>query len=352
MTQRSAGESELEITPTSSIRALEWRGVADLRLTTVATPVPGPDEVRVTVAFAGICGSDLSMIDGVWQDASPGRVLGHEGSGVVDAVGADVQDVKIGSHVAMKVTSACGICRDCRDGVPSLCQYRTRHGGCWSDAIVVPRHSVYDVPRDLDLATAALAEPLSCALEAWERVSSKLGDDVVIVGGGTIGLLLTRLASAGGARRVVLVTRDTSKSALATQFGATTTIQSRAVISDTASDVRSVLGGTPDVVFEAAGVAASTELALALTRRGGTLALVGCGHTSDVVRVRPHDLVERDLRIVSSFGENFAMARALRLLSMLDFAPIITDSFPLAEYKRAIERAKTGGIKVLFRPHS
>lgn len=324
-------------------RSVVWRDDGTIDLESTEVPSLDSHDVRVRVAYAGICGSDLKMLHGDWEGAKRGRVMGHEGSGVVEGVGPSVSDIEIGARVTWEPTAACRECDDCRRGCPGLCTHRLRHGGCWAEWVVLPRSAVFVLPRDVDLQVGALAEPLACALHAYELGHVPTGASVAIVGGGTIGMMLACLASMLGARSVVVVSRQQTKEGVAVALGA-----SALVTTDTVAGVRGACDGGPEIVFEAAGTAASTQLALALPMRGGRVVIVGAGDTNAVVQMRPHEIFERALAIVGSYAHGNDMGRAVGLLHKVDLRAIITDVFPLVDVDAALARAATGGIKVLL----
>lgn len=330
--------------------AVVFRGVNNLRFQQRTATEVGEHEVGIRVAYAGICGSDLSIISGEWPGAwQVGRTMGHEASGVVEAVGSHVTDIEVGTAVTWEPMGPCGVCRQCRDGQVGLCAAPNPHEGAWAESVVIPRSAVHVLPVGLDLRLGALAEPLSCSLEAYEQAGLRLDDTVVIIGAGTLGLMLAALAAKGGARSIVVVTRSEAKSRVARRLGATDTVLSSANPDETRAAVVSVLGGTPDVVFEATGVASSYELALSLPARGGRVVAVGAGHAADQAVVNPHDLYRRTIAVTSSRNQNFKMRRAVGLLDRLPLEHLITDTVALHDFETGLAQARTsGGIKVLL----
>lgn len=322
----------------------------DLVWGTAAPRVPEAHEVHVEVAYSGICGSDLSIVGGHWPRSwRPGRVMGHEASGVVVGLGSGVDDLTVGDRVTWEPLGTCGRCDGCREGRPELCGAPVIHEGSWARDAVVPRRAVHRLPDGVDLLTGALAEPLACCLEAYEQAGVRLDDDVVVVGTGALGLMLAALAVLGGARSVVVVARSEEKARLARSVGATATVTGAGGPEATRDEVVALLGRRPDVVFEAAGAPAAVELALALPKRGGRVVLVGAGHPGETVPLEPHAMYVNATTVSCSYSQNGRMARAVRLLERLPLRELVTDVVPLEEFERGLERAATrGAVKVLF----
>lgn len=264
----------------------------------VAEPRAG--EVRVRVAASGVCHSDLSVRDGILPIPLP-AVLGHEGAGVVDAVGEGVEGLEPGDHVVVSWVPQCGTCFFCQRGQPHLCQqadavlltgglldgtprlrldgadlFQMQGTGTFSALTVVSAWSVVKVPEALDLAVAAL---LGCAVltgvgAALNTAEIAPGDTVVVLGCGGVGLNVIQGARIAGADEIVAVDVHANKLAMATALGATVTVD--ATKAEPVAAVRDMTGQRgADVAFEAIGSASTIDQALAMTRRGGQTVLVG-----------------------------------------------------------------------------
>jgi Zn-dependent alcohol dehydrogenase len=279
-------------------------------LTTVGAPLevlndvevdePGPGEVRIAVAASGICHSDLSAQNGDVAFRLP-VVLGHEGSGVVEAVGPDVTRVRPGDHVVVSWVPACGRCFHCLRNEQYLCDAaqqamlsggmpdgttRMSHAGkalhqmavagTFSERIVVPEAGAIPIPSSVDLHTAAL---IGCGVltgvgAAINTASIEPGDTVAVIGCGGVGLNVVQGSVMAGAGRVIAIDRQPSKLALAIRFGASDVVDAGAV--DVAAAVADLTGGRgPDVVFEVIGLQTTITQAVRLARRGGQVVLVG-----------------------------------------------------------------------------
>lgn len=264
-----------------------------LQITDVDLDPPGFGEVLVQIKAAGLCHSDLSVINGDRPRVLP-MVLGHESSGEVVEVGAGVTDLKPGDHVAMVFVPSCGCCHPCLEGRPALCEpgaaantqgtllggerrlrvgqeYMNHHTGvsCFAEYAVVSRRSCVKVNVELSHREAALfgCAVLTGAGAVLNRARVKAGDDVAIVGLGGVGLSALLAAVAAGARRVVAVDLSDEKLALARELGATHTVNPKQVKSD--DDLYDLSGGRVHYGLDMAGAVPAFETAYKLTRRGG-----------------------------------------------------------------------------------
>lgn len=264
-----------------------------LHVTEVELDPPGFGEVLIKIKAAGLCHSDLSVINGDRPRGVP-IVLGHESSAEVVEVGAGVSDLLPGDHVVMVFVPSCGCCNPCMDGRPALCEpgaaantngtllggdrrlhigdeYLNHHTGvsCFADYAVVSRRSCVKVNVDITHREAALfgCAVLTGAGAVINRARIKVGDTAAVVGLGGVGLSALLAAVAAGARRVVAVDLSDEKLALAKDLGATHVINPKHVQSD--SDLFDMAGGHVDYGFDMAGAIPAFETAYKLTRRGG-----------------------------------------------------------------------------------
>ncbi|RTZ47757.1 alcohol dehydrogenase [Candidimonas sp. SYP-B2681] len=264
-----------------------------LSITEVELDPPGPGEVLIKIWAAGLCHSDLSVINGDRPRGVP-IVLGHESSAEVMEVGAGVTDLKAGDHVVMVFVPACGYCNPCMEARPALCEpgalantqgtllggarrlhigdeYLNHHTGvsCFADHAVVSRRSCVKVNVDITHREAALfgCAVLTGAGAVINRARIKVGDTAAVVGLGGVGLSALLAAVAAGARRVVAIDLSDEKLQLAQELGATHVVNPRNVKTD--DDLYDMAGGRVDYGFDMAGAIPAFETAYKLTRRGG-----------------------------------------------------------------------------------
>jgi L-iditol 2-dehydrogenase len=332
--------------PTRSLCAV-WHGVGDLRLEEQPLPPLGATDVLVEIAACGICATDLHLLDGSVPLYKPPKVLGHEMAGTVRALGSGVTNVGLGDAVALDTSVGCGSCAYCHEGYPFACQARTSVAAGFAQFTVVPRTVVYRLPRGVDPARGALAEPLSCALHAVARGGVGAASSVAIVGAGALGLLVLQVARLCGATEVVVSDPDPARRQLAARLGATVTVDpgddDLKAKADQLGDGRGV-----DVAFEAVGAEATIEQAIALPRFGGTVVLVGVAPATARPRFSAYDLFLRELTIRASYIRRTEFGRAVDLLGVLDLEPLITHRFGLKDVHAAVQAARSrAGIRVL-----
>ncbi|MCC6176606.1 MAG: alcohol dehydrogenase catalytic domain-containing protein [Chloroflexi bacterium] len=327
-----------------------WRGIDDVRLERQPLLAPGGREVLVRVAACGICGTDLHLVDGSIPLYTPPRVLGHEMSGTVVAVGPEVRSVDVGAVVTIDPNLPCGACFFCREAQPYMCVRRVPAIGGFAEYILVPEQTVYPLPPGVPVEHGALTEPLSCCVHATELANIRAGGTVAIVGAGTIGLLLLQLAKRNGAALVAVSEPDSGRRALAERLGADVTVNPRA--EDLHERLRAATGGIGvDVAFEAVGSAPTIQAAISLPRRGGTVVLVGVAPGTAEITLRPYDLFERELTIRASFIRAYEFRRAVELLSVLEIEPMLGTRYPLDRIHDAFEAAGSRqGVKTLVIP--
>src|SRR3974390_442870 len=199
----------------------------------VPTPKPAADEVLVAVKACGICGSDVHGMDGSTGRRRPPIIMGHEASGVIESLGRDVTNWSAGDRVTFDSTIYCGRCEYCRRGEINLCDNRRvlgvscedyRQHGAFAEYVAVPQRILYRVPEGVPVEPAALVEPFAIALHAVRRSPPSLNDSVVVVGAGMIGLGLVQALHRAGRGQLIVVDVAAERLALATQLGATHTI--------------------------------------------------------------------------------------------------------------------------------
>jgi len=345
------------------VKAAVWYGARDVRVVDVPAPAPGRGEVAISVAYCGICGSDLhEYADGphavpvTEPHPESGRtaplVLGHEFCGTVTRVGPDVEGLRPGDRVAVEPHYRCGRCPRCLAGEYNLCRHFGFAGlmgdGGLAETAVVPAYMAHRLPEEVSLEQAAVFEPAAVALHALHRSGLQEGETVAVVGLGPIGLLIVQLAALRGAGRVVAADPSPRRRELALRLGA-----AEAVADAGDGALRAAAGGEgADVAFEAVGAETTVRHCLETTRRGGRVTLVGLGGT---VAIDAFALVNNEQSIIASVGYRGVHPELIRLVAEegVDFTAIVTDVIPLRDVVRdGFEALLTNKeqIKVLVRP--
>ncbi len=336
------------------MRASLYTGPGKLSLTTRETPRPGPADLLVQVKACGICGTDLHIFEGEFP-ATSGIALGHEYAGVVAEVGSAVGGITPGSHVAVDPNIPCGICPGCRRGDVHLCDDLqalgvTRHGG-FAEYSVVPSGQAYHVPEAVPFEACAFAEPLSCCLHGLDLAEVRAGDRVLVIGAGSIGLLMLQLVRLSGAAVVVVTEPVEAKRTLALRLGADRALDPGAEAVGAACQDLASIGF--DVVMECVGRPATAAQALGLARRGGRIVWFGVSPPGATVPVEPYLVYRNELTIRAAFINPHTFGRAVALLAQgrIQTKPLVSHHVGLGAIAEAIGSMKAGrAVKVLVLP--
>ena len=343
-----------------------------LSLESVTLDPPGPGEVLVAIKAAGLCHSDLSVINGDRPRPMP-MALGHEAAGVVEALGAGVGDLAVGDHVVMVFMPSCGHCDPCAGGRPALCEPGAaangkgellgggvrlhgeagdlhHHLGCsaFASHAVVSRRSLVKVDADLPFEQAAL---FGCAVltgvgAVVNTAQVRAGQSVVVVGLGGVGLSSVLGALASGASPVIAVDLSEDKLALARSLGAVRTVN--AADADAVEQVRALTGGGADFVFEMAGSVKALEAAWRMTRRGGTTVTAGLPPPEAALAVNVVQLVAEERTLKGSYIGTCVPSRdipryvALFREGRLPVDRLLSGTIPLADINEAFDALAEG----------
>ena len=273
------------------MKAFQVTAPFEFGLAQVATTQPGRSEVKVDVAYAGICGSDLHIIHGQNAFVKFPRVTGHEFSGVVSEVGADVEHIKVGDRVCIDPVISCGTCYPCRINRPNVCTrlqvIGVHRDGGFSEQVCVPQSNVHRLPDSMSLSHAALVEPYSIALNVLDRMQPHPGDSLLIYGAGVIGLTLVQMARALGLTDITVTDVIDERLANARSLGATRTLNGKDV--DVEATMREVTGGEGvPLIVDAACIPALMPRMVRLASPAGRIGLLGFSTT-------PTDLVQLEM---------------------------------------------------------
>jgi len=333
---------------------------------------PKPGEVLLRMAAAGVCHSDISVINGTIY-YNPPVVLGHEGAGIVERVGEGVTYVQPGDHVILSFVTYCGECDMCQTDLVCLCNnYETRMGhllddtcrlhnqagldipqmsriGTMSELSVVPENSLIKIDPDYPLDRAAL---VGCGVTTGVGAVLKTaevepGSSVVVVGAGGVGLNVIQGALIADAAQIIAVDLMESKLEYATQFGATHTINGSDV--DAIEAVQELTKGIgADYVFEAIGNSRAMEQCFAMARPGGAAVIVGIARDDDPISIPPQTLTRREKRLLGSYygssNPRVDMPHYLKLYDegKLKLDELITERYKLEEVNQAFADMKSG----------
>ena len=304
--------------------------------------------------YCGVCGSDLHLIVEGW--GTPGDVLGHEWSGVVSEIGPGVEDFAAGDRVLAVGGPRCGTCAACLAGQPSQCENQDpmtgEFDGAFATHVLTTGSRLMRVPDDMDMRTAALAEPLAVALHAITRAGLDASADVLVQGAGPIGALAAAALLRGG-HRVVVSEPAASRARLARAIGADV-VAPGALATFDMSQVDTVADPAFDAVIDTSGKASAIEVGFQQLRRGGTIVLVGTG--LDRPSFDPNRMIVMELSVCGCFVYDAnGFERAIGLLADPEFpsAELIDDAEygldGIAEAAASLADGTHAG-KVMIRP--
>lgn len=335
---------------------------------------PGPEEVLVRLHASGVCHSDYNAIDGTAETKCP-AVLGHEGGGVVEAVGERVRRVRVGDHVGLSWTPWCGECEECLRGLSHLCAtvwpamatgglmdgtprlsrdgqpvYHFSFLSTFAEACVVPERSCVPIPDDVPFDVAAL---VGCAVTTGvgavlRTAGVRAGERVAIVGCGGVGLSALMGAVVAGAHPIVAVDTVPQKLETALSFGATHTVLWEGGPEATADAVRDASGGGVDYALEATGRPEAMEAAFLSTRKRGAAVLIGIPRSEAVVTLPAMTIPRMERRILGSvYGSSmperdFPLTLELYRAGRLPLDRLISHRLPLDEAERGFELMRSG----------
>ncbi len=286
------------------MKALMFTAIKEQQLLDVPTPViDRPDGVLLKVKSVGVCGSDLHGYTGQSGRRTPPLIMGHEVTAEVVEVGPAVQDLPIGSRVAIQSVEFCGVCPQCLAGRRNVCEKRRLMGmnapGAYAEYVTWPASNLFLLPDTLSYEDGALAEPLSVAVHAVSLAHIRPYDTALVVGAGPIGLLTLAVLKLTGLSQIAVSDASDARLELARALGAQITIN------PTRQNPRQVVneftnGGGVDLAFEAVGISATAQQSVEVTRNNGTV--VWIGNNQRMVEVDMQAIVTRDLRVIGSYG--------------------------------------------------
>jgi L-iditol 2-dehydrogenase len=343
------------------MKALMHTAPLRFEYTDVPKPEPGEDDLLVRVKAVGICGSDVHGYTGKTGRRIPPLIMGHEASGVVEAVGARAREYSAGERVTFDSTVYCNQCPACREGRVNLCQTRTILGvatptfhrqGAMAEYVVVPRWIVHRLPAAVSFEEAALIEPAAVGMHAARITAIDVNDVVVVIGAGQIGLFAMQGARLRGAATLVVLDVREERLAFAKQLGADVVINSGK--GDPAEALRAATGRPEaDVVLEAVGMEQTVQMGMNLVKLGGQVTLIG--NVSPTVQVNLQQIVSKEVVIRGSAAIAGEYPACLNYIAQgrLHVKPMISKIMPLAQGQAAFDalhHQEPGLMKIVLRP--
>jgi 2-desacetyl-2-hydroxyethyl bacteriochlorophyllide A dehydrogenase len=324
---------------------IEKPGIA--RVQTVPVTEVGERGLRIKVMASGICGTDVHIFRGEYLGGYP-VIPGHEFSGVVEEVGGKVTRFRAGDRVAVEPNISCDNCRACLSNRQNFCENWNAVGvtlpGGMAEYAVVPEKAVFGI-GELPFLSGAFVEPLSCVLHGVERARIKLGDRVLILGAGPIGILLSKAIQLRGASEIAQIDLNRSRLELALKSGA----------SRVCTSLDELERDSFDVVVDASGAVSLMERAPEYARKGGTVLWFGVPKRDAKLQLPAFTIFEKGLFLLSSYTSVRNSLQAVELLEKgkIDVAPLVSHQLPLEDFARGveiIEKGAEGVLKVVILP--
>jgi len=328
-----------------NMRALVYNGPKSIRVEDVAVPAVGETDVLIRVKYCGVCGTDIHIYNGEGGAfaVEPPLIMGHEFSGIVEKTGSKVKKVKPGDLVTIDPNDMCGECYYCKNGMEQFCQNVTGYGttvnGGFAQYCVVSEKQVFRFKEGMDALTAAMAEPVSCCIHGIDLCNIKLGDEVLIIGGGPIGLIILQLAKMAGASKVILSEPVAEKRELAMKLGADL------AINPLEEDVPEILKANCkniNVVIECVGNPRTIDNAIQWAGNGATVMMYGLTGPDAEIAVKPDVVFKKELKLTASFINPYTFERTISILESgkVNVRDLITDIVGLEDSVKVFEDEK------------
>jgi len=343
------------------MNAVRFYAPNDIRYEETEIKSPKPDEVRVKIMAALTCGTDLKT----FRRGHPVLIkkvpsgFGHEFSGIIDEVGKNVRDFKIGDRVVAANSAPCGECFFCRRGEYNLCENLEFLNGAYAEYINIParivQKNLIKISDNLSFEEAAFSEPLANVVHGMAKTDIKPGQTVGVVGIGTIGLMFVRLAKLKGAK-VIAAGRNPMKLRLAKEFGGADEVinltkykNPEKIFLDFTEDKKGL-----DVAIECVGLPEIWERMFTLVRKGGMINLFGGCKSGTTINIDTRRLHYDELKVIGVFHhtpEYFREAYRLIESGEVDVKKLLTHTMPLAQTQKALEMVSSGeAVKVFLKP--
>lgn len=314
---------------------------------TVDEPSVGADDVLIKVRAAGICGTDLHIFKGEYEAEYP-LIPGHEFSGEVVAVGANVINFKVGDRVTADPNIPCNRCSSCQRNEPNQCKNLKAIGvtrsGAFAEYVVAPEGNVFAI-GDMTYGAAALIEPLACVVWGIKQVDVQAGDTALVFGAGPMGILVAQSLKQAGAVRVVVTDVVPWRLQMAEQLGATHTIVADA---QQAAKLKAIEPDGYDIVVDATGIPAVLEGTFPYAKARGKIWVFGVTPMGTTVKFPSYEVFRKDLKIIGSFAVNRTFPQSIALIKngAIKVEPLISHQLPLDDFSKGLELAEKDSKRV------
>ena len=326
------------------MKSAVFYGKHDLRVEEHPMPEVGPHDVLIQVEACGVCGTDVHIYEGDKgaAEVTPPTILGHEFSGVIREVGSEVKKYKAGDRVCIDPNCYCGACDPCRNGVAHFCEnmmgYGTTVNGGFAEYCAVDERQVYLLGENTTFEQGAMAEPVACCLHGIDMCEIQPGQQVVIIGGGMIGLLMLQLAKLAGAAKVALLEPVENKREVGIKLGADVCID------PVKEDVKERLAENGmdwvNVVIECVGRPSTIEQAIEIAGNKAVVMMFGLTKPDEEIAVKPFQVFQKELVLKASYINPYTQKRALDLINSgrLDVSSMVYEVCSLDKLEEILSR--------------
>lgn len=310
-------------------------------------------DIKVKVEAASICGTDVHILGTPpSHPANFNTILGHEFVGHVVEIGKHVKNLNVGDRIVVDPTITCGTCAYCQSGHANVCENFTTIGifedGGWAKYCVLPSRNAHKISEHVPVEIAAMAEPLSCVVNASEKLQTKPGDTVVILGAGPMGQLFIQMQKAAGAGTIIAVDFSEYRLNIAKQSGATHIVNPQSEkVEDLVEQLTSI---GADSVVDCVGMLFGQ--AISLVRKAGKIVLLGMNDQA-LPEIHQCSITSKELTVFGSIIQNYHFPKVVQLLesNVLNLGALVTETIELSNIERGLELMRQGAaIKIIVKP--
>ena len=319
------------------MKSAVFYGKHDLRVEEHEMPKVGPKDVLIQVKACGVCGTDVHIYEGDKgaAEVTPPTILGHEFSGVIAEVGSEVTNYKAGDRVCIDPNCYCGACEPCRNGVAHYCEHMIGYGttvnGGFAEYCAVNERQVYKLGDNTSFEQGAMTEPVACCLHGMDMCEIRPGHQVVVIGGGMIGLLMLQLSRLAGAAKVALLEPVESKREVGKKLGADICIDP--IHEDVKARLKEVGMTWVNTVIECVGRPSTIEQAIDIAGNKAVVMMFGLTKPDETISVKPFEIFRKELVLKASYINPYTQKRALDLIDSgrLDVSSMVYEVADLDE---------------------
>lgn len=300
------------------MKSAVFYGKHDLRVEEHEMPKVGPKDVLIQVKACGVCGTDVHIYEGDKgaAEVTPPTILGHEFSGVIAEVGSEVTNYKAGDRVCIDPNCYCGACEPCRNGVVHYCEHMIGYGttvnGGFAEYCAVNERQVYKLGDNTSFEQGAMTEPVACCLHGMDMCEIRPGHQVVVIGGGMIGLLMLQLSRLAGAAKVALLEPVESKREVGKKLGADICIDP--IHEDVKARLKEEGMTWVNTVIECVGRPSTIEQAIDIAGNKAVVMMFGLTKPDETISVKPFEIFRKELVLKASYINPYTQKRALDLI--------------------------------------